>query len=86
MLDVLVQDHRDTAAAERFFRRLPGRAGGPPDLTDGLASYGAAKARLPKLAHFRARRHLLAASEHHTVRHIRYAAWRELSGTLGLHA
>ena len=52
VLDVLVQEHRDTAAAERFFRRLLGHAGRPPDaiVTDGLASYGAAKARLPELA------------------------------------
>ena len=50
-LDVLLQPHRDTAAAERFFRRLLGHAGGPPAqiVTDGLASYGAAKARVPEL-------------------------------------
>ena len=50
--DVLVQEHRDAEAAERFFRQLLGHAGGPPDqiVTDGLASYGAAKARLPELA------------------------------------
>jgi putative transposase len=132
VLDVLVQEHRDTAAAERFFRRLLGHAGGPPDaiVTDGLASYGAARARLPELAavehlrgraaarlnnrveqlhqptrlrerqmrrfksvasaqrflttfsgfcnHFRVRRHLLAAAEYRTVRHLRYANWRDL--------
>jgi putative transposase len=52
VLDVLVQEHRDTDAAERFFRQLLGHAGGPPDqiVTDSLASYGAAKARLPELA------------------------------------
>jgi putative transposase len=52
VLDVLVWKHRDTAAAERFFRRLLGHAGGPPEqiVTDSLASYGAAKARLPELA------------------------------------
>ena len=52
VLDVLVQDRRDTDAAERFFRRLLGQAGGPPAqiVTDGLASYGAAKARIPELA------------------------------------
>jgi putative transposase len=52
VLDVLVQEHRDTAAAERFFRRLLDRAGGPPEqiVTDSLASDGAAKARLPELA------------------------------------
>jgi putative transposase len=51
VLDVLVQEHRDTGAAERFFRRLLGHAGGPPDqiVTDNLASYGAAQARLPEL-------------------------------------
>jgi len=52
VLDVLVQEHRDTAAAERFFRRLLGHTGGPPEqiVTDGLASYGAARARVPELA------------------------------------
>lgn len=52
MFDVLVQERRDADAAERFFRRLLGRAGDAPDaiVTDGRASYGAAKARLPELA------------------------------------
>jgi putative transposase len=60
VLDVLVQERRDAEAAERFFRRLLRHAGGPPDaiVTDGLASYGAAKARLPapaRVAHLRVR-------------------------------
>ncbi len=52
VLDVLVQEHRDTAAAERFFRRLLRHAGGAPDqiVTDSLASYGAARGRMPELA------------------------------------
>jgi len=52
VLDVLVQEHRDTDAAERFFRQLLGTHGGPPDaiVTDSLASYGAAKRRGPVLA------------------------------------
>ncbi len=52
VLDVLVQAHRDTAAAERFFRHLLGTSGGPPEaiVTDGLASYGAATGRVPELA------------------------------------
>ena len=52
VLDVLAQAHRNTGAAVRFFRRLLGHAGGPPDaiVTDSFASYGAAKARLPELA------------------------------------
>lgn len=51
VLDVLVQEHRDAAAAARFFGRVLAHAGGPPDriVTDGLASYGAAKARGPEL-------------------------------------
>lgn len=51
VLDILVQEQRDTAAAERFFRRLLGHAGGPPAaiVTDSLASYGAAKARVREL-------------------------------------
>lgn len=52
VLDVLVQERRDTDAAERFFRQLLGYAGRPPEaiVTDSLGSYGAAKARLPELA------------------------------------
>jgi putative transposase len=51
ILDILVQEHRDTEAAKRFFRRLLGHAGGPPErmVTDGLASYGAAKQRIREL-------------------------------------
>jgi putative transposase len=60
VLDILVQERRDTAAAEHLFRCPLGRAGGPPDavVTDSLARYGTAKARLPELAsveHLRAR-------------------------------
>jgi putative transposase len=51
-LDVLLQERRDTAAAERFFRQLLGHTGGePPDrlTTDKLGSYAAAKRSLPEL-------------------------------------
>ena len=51
-LDVLLQDHRDTAAAERFFRRvLTGANGEPPARirTDKLGSYAAAIPRLPEI-------------------------------------
>jgi putative transposase len=49
--DILVQERRDAAAAKRFFRRLLGHAGAPPEqiVTDGLASYGAALLRLPEV-------------------------------------
>ncbi len=52
VLDALVQEHRDTDAAERFFRQLLGHTGGPPDqiVTDSLGSYAAAKRRLPEFA------------------------------------
>ena len=52
MLDVLVQEHHDTAAAERCVRQVRGTHGGPPDaiVTDSLASSGAAKVRVPGLA------------------------------------
>ena len=52
VLDILLQDHRDTDAAERFFRTLLGHAGEPPEqiITDRLASYGAALQRLPELS------------------------------------
>ena len=52
-LDVLLQEHRDTAAAARFFRRLLVVADGVPPAritTDKLGSYAAALARLPELA------------------------------------
>ena len=52
-LDVLLQEHRDTAAAERFFRRLVAVAGDtrPAQVTtDKLGSYAAVLARVPTLA------------------------------------
>jgi putative transposase len=63
VLDVLVRERRDADAAERVFRRLLGHAGGPPEaiVTDGLASYGAAKSRLPELATVEHRRVRAAA-------------------------
>jgi putative transposase len=50
-LDVLLQERRDTEAAERFFRALVGHAGGVPEriTTDKLGSYTAAKRRIPEL-------------------------------------
>jgi putative transposase len=51
-LDVLLQAHRDTAAAERFFRRLLAVADGtPPDriTTDKRGSYAAAILRVPEM-------------------------------------
>ena len=51
-LDVLLQEHRAAAAAERFFHRLLATAGGvPPDriTTDKLGSYAAALTRVPEL-------------------------------------
>ena len=51
-LDVLLQEHRDTDAAERFFRALLSHAGGTPEriTTDKLGSYVAALRRLPEMA------------------------------------
>ena len=51
VLDILLQEHRDTDAAERFFRTPLGHAGKPPEriVTDRLARYGAALQRLPEL-------------------------------------
>ena len=39
VLDILLQEHRDTDAAERFFRALLGHADAPPEqiVTDRLA-------------------------------------------------
>jgi putative transposase len=44
VLDILVQNRRDTAAAKRFFRRLMKNTGAVPRVivTDRLRSYGAA--------------------------------------------
>jgi putative transposase len=44
VLDILVQDRRDKAAARRFFRRLMKKTGTVPRVvvTDKLRSYGAA--------------------------------------------
>ncbi len=58
VLDVLLQENRDTGAAKRFFRRLIDDHE-PPEriVTDGLRSYGAALKDLPELE----------ASEHVTV-------------------
>jgi putative transposase len=51
VLDILVQEKRDTAAAERFFRRLLKEADELPEriITDKLGSYSAAKARVSEL-------------------------------------
>ena len=58
VLDVLLQQHRDTCAAKRFFRRLIDDHELPERIiTDGLRSYGAALKDLPELD----------ASEHVTV-------------------
>ena len=50
-LDVLVQERRNAEAAERFFRHSLERAENAPErvITDGLASYAAAKQRIPAL-------------------------------------
>ncbi len=58
VLDVLLQEHRDTSAAKRFFRRLIDDHELPERIvTDGLRSYGAALREVPELD----------ASEHVTV-------------------
>ena len=50
VLDVLLQEHRDTDAAKRFFRRLCDDQELPERIvTDGLRSYGAALRELPEL-------------------------------------
>ena len=50
-LDVLLQEHRDAAAGERFFRRLLRTTGAAPEriTTDKLGSYAAALALLPEM-------------------------------------
>ncbi|CAL9333279.1 hypothetical protein SUDANB132_00117 [Streptomyces sp. enrichment culture] len=54
MLDILLQNRRDTATARRFFRRLPKRTGAVPRVavTDKLHSYGAAHREvMPSVEH-----------------------------------
>ena len=54
VLDILVQNRRDTHAAKRLLRKLLKRQGRPPRvmITDKLASYGAAKrAVMPSVEH-----------------------------------
>ena len=59
VVDVLLQERRDAAAARRFFRQLLSRLGGEPRtiVTDRLGSYAVA------------RRELLPAAEHDTRRY-----------------
>ena len=58
VLDVLLQEQRDTGAAKRFFKRLTDDHDRPERIvTDGLRSYGAALREIPELD----------ASEHVTV-------------------
>jgi putative transposase len=77
VLDILLQDHRDTDAAERFFRTLLGHAGAPPEriVTDRLGSYGAALQRVRELnevehlqVHSAARRNNRAEQSHQPTR------------------
>jgi putative transposase len=77
VLDILLQEQRDTDAAERFFRTLLGHAGAPPEriVTDRLGSYGAALQRLPELdavehlrVHSAARRNNRAEQSHQPTR------------------
>jgi len=50
VLDVLLQEHRDTGAAKRFFRRLVDDQELPERIvTNGLRSYGAALREVPEL-------------------------------------
>ena len=50
-IDVLLQEHRDTAAAARFFRRLLGRTRTVPEriTADKLGSYAAALMEMPEM-------------------------------------
>lgn len=58
VLAVLLQEHRDTGTAKRFFRRLIDDQELPERIvTDGLRSYGAALREVPELR----------ATEHVTV-------------------
>ena len=61
VLDVLLQENRDTSAAKRFFRRLQGDQELPERIvTAGLRSYGAALREVPEL---RATDHVTVSAE-----------------------
>jgi putative transposase len=66
VLDILVQQRRDAASAERFFRRVLDQVRDAPEriVTDKLASYAVAKARIPGL---------------HTAKHIHVRAAARLN-------
>ena len=77
VLDILVQEKRDTDAAEQFFRRLLIAAKELPEriITDKLGSYAAAKAKIPELqgvehlqVHSCARRNNRAEQSHQPTR------------------
>jgi len=72
VLDLLVQRRRDKAAAVKLMRKLMKKQGFAPDVlvTDGLRSYGAAKAKLKLTArHERGlRRNNRAENSHQPVR------------------
>jgi putative transposase len=87
VLDILVQNRRDKAAARRFFRRLMKRTGAVPRVivTDKLRSYGAARRESVGGAqrflsafsgispHFRPRRHLMTTAAHRAEMTVRFA-------------
>jgi putative transposase len=52
VLDILVQERRNAEAADHFFRRLLDGVGDVPEriVTDKLASYAAARQRIPALS------------------------------------
>lgn len=63
VLDVLLQEQRDTGAAKRFFRRLIDEQELPERVvTDGLRSYGAAMRETPELT---AAEHAVVSAEKH---------------------
>ncbi|MFD7499005.1 IS6 family transposase [Streptomyces sp. NPDC059832] len=134
VLDILVQNRRDKAAARRFFRKLlkKTRSVARVVVTDKLRSYGAAHrevmpsvehrshkglnsraenshqptrqreraikgfrsvggaqrflAAQRHLTHFRPRRHLMTATNHRAEMTVRFAIWKQITGTAGLPA
>ena len=60
VLDILVQEHRNAAAAKRFFKRLLAglKYKRRKVVTDGLRSYGVAQREVPPSVRHRASRYL----------------------------
>jgi putative transposase len=78
VLDILVQDRRNTAAAKRFFTRLLHGLRYKPQRfksAEGAQRFLSAHAMI--YGHFRPRRHLMTADQHRQTRDNAFRIWRQ---------